>query len=170
MFNSITFQPRRGIRTGINVLMKEKTNQCKELPQNSLPSKDIEFFYRITMWAQKFKETQIEGAKWKDVEKSCSLIQFIKPKSGEKLSIPDEIASGTMYLPLQSGSKTILRDIRNAFCHDALVYDAEKEEYLIEPNKHTKIAGKFTIKGIQEMIEAYFHSQGNKKTNQKNKK
>ena len=92
---------------------------------------------------------------WKQGQKGLSHLKCIKSKHGKKVEEPQIIQNDTLYIPFYSSGIFVLRQLRNAFCHNALKYESSARQYRISLTDKVKITGRFSLKGINDFFNAF---------------
>ena len=121
-----------------------------KLPPNGLPAEGVLLFHRLTCWHQNNPKTTLRrlGTRLKKLQ----LLKIVRPKIGEELTAPEELSPNTLYFPANNkGIKAVIRDIRNAFCHDSIRYDEESNQYIIRKNEKVKLDASFSLEAINEL-------------------
>lgn len=119
------------------------------LPNCELNKNALNMFYRITLWVENNKNCKLQTKKLADAKKQFSSINVIKDVS----TVPNPMARNTLYVPRNYSGKDILKQLRNAFCHNGIKYNSNKRQYEILKSKHIKISGSVSFKAIVNLIE-----------------
>ncbi len=125
------------------------------LPQNTLTEEGLLFFYRIILWVERNNNRHVKLPGWKDTIKRLKLLHINKPKQGTPFIKPTQLEKDTLYVPTAYSGYNVIKQLRNAFCHDSLRYDKRTNLYSIAPNKNVKIAGSFSLAAIEEFVTAF---------------
>ncbi len=125
------------------------------LPQNTLPKDGLLLFYRITLWVERNNNRHVKLPGWKGTIKRLKLLHINKPKQGTPFIKPTQLEKDTLYVPTAYSGYNVIKQLRNAFCHDSLRYDKRTNLYSIAPNKNVKIAGSFSLAAIEEFVSAF---------------
>lgn len=131
------------------------------LPQNTLPEDGLLLFYRITLWVERNNNRHVKLPGWKGTIKRLKLLHINKPKQGTPFIKPTHLEKDTLYVPTGYSGYNVIKQLRNAFCHDTLRYDKRTNQYSIVSNKNVKIAGSFSLAAIKEFVSAFLLSPGN---------
>lgn len=124
-----------------------------------LPEEGLRFFHGLANWVETWKKCKPKYESWKKGKRHLTKAKYIKPKKGEDLEVPILMPCNTIYLPLNSSACDLLRNIRNAFCHNDLSYDESTQQYQIKQTDKVHIGGKFTLEAIEEFVNVYFTQQ-----------
>lgn len=130
------------------------------LPQNTLTEEGLLFFYRIILWVERNNNRHVKLPGWKDTIKRLKLLHINKPKQGTPFIKPTQLEKDTLYVPTAYSGYNVIKQLRNAFCHDSLRYDKRTNLYSIAPNKNVKIACSFSLAAIGEFVSAFLLSSG----------
>lgn len=125
------------------------------LPQNTLTEEGLLFFYRIILWVERNNNRHVKLSGWKDTIKRLKLLHINKPKQGTPFIKPTQLEKDTLYVPTAYSGYNVIKQLRNAFCHDSLRYDKRTNLYSIAPNKNVKIAGSSSLAAIEEFVSAF---------------
>lgn len=125
------------------------------LPQNTLPEDGLLLFYRITLWVERNNNRHVKLPGWKDTIKRLKLLHINKPKQGTPFIKPTHLEKDTLYVPTGYSGYNVIKQLRNAFCHDSLRYDKRTNWYSIASNKNVRIAGSFSFAAIKEFVSAF---------------
>ena len=125
------------------------------LPPNDLPQEVLEFFHRITKWVEEHKSrTSKSTLSWKKVIRKTTLLRCVKPKAKTKLTIPPCMDVNVLYIQsVKYSGYDVIKQLRNSYCHAAISYDKNKKLIEIKHSDDVKIAGKFSIEAIQELVK-----------------
>lgn len=127
----------------------------KSLLPSYFPEDGLRFFHGLSNWIEQCKGTKQNLANWKHGMKVLTKLSCIKPKKGEPFKIPADLDNNTLYVPTFAYGYFVLRHIRNAFCHNALVYDKSSKQYSIQTNENSNIAGRFSLEAIEDFVKAF---------------
>lgn len=127
----------------------------KSLLPSIFPEDGLRFFHGLSNWIEQCKGTKQNLANWKHGMKALTKLSCIKPKKGEPLKIPAELGKNTLYVPTSAYGYFVLSHLRNAFCHNALVYDKSNKQYRIQTNEKLNIAGRFSLEAIEDFVKAF---------------
>ena len=129
------------------------------IPLSNLPEDGLRFFHGLTNWVQQTKCNKLNTIKWGKGHKALFKLHCIKLTKGD--SIPDvtNIGSDTLYVPNYSSGLFVLRQIRNAFCHDDIEYDNTTGQYQIALTSEVKISGRFSLESIKEFAAIFLPNQ-----------
>lgn len=125
------------------------------LPQNTLSEDGLLFFYRIILWVERNNNRHVKLPGWKDTIKRLKLLHINKPKQGTPFIKPTQLEKDTLYVPTGYSGYNVIKQLRNAFCHDSLRYDKRTNWYSIASNKNVRIAGSFSLAAIKEFVSAF---------------
>ena len=124
-----------------------------------LPEEGLRFFHGLTNWVEQCKACKTKYESWKKGQRYVTKAKYIKPKKGEELVVPIPMPCNTIYLPLSSSARDLLRNVRNAFCHNDLTYDESTQQYQIKQTDKVHIGGKFSLEAMVEFVNVYFTQQ-----------
>lgn len=125
------------------------------LPKCNIPEDGLCFFYCLMNWVEQQKKSKLHLIGWKKGQKFLTKLICIKFKPDGISTIPKTIAENTLYVPISSSGIYVIRQLRHAFCHNALSYDESTGLYEIEMTEHVKISGKFSLDAIVEFVMTY---------------
>lgn len=125
------------------------------LPKCNIPTDGLCFFYRLMNWVEQQKKSKLHLIGWKTGQKLLTKLTCIKFKADGISIMPKAMADNTLYVPISSSGIYVIRQLRHAFCHNALSYDESTGLYEIEMTKHVKISGKFSLDAIEEFVMTY---------------
>ena len=127
----------------------------KSLLPSIFPEDGLRFFHGLSNWIEQCKGTKQNLANWKHGMKALTKLSCIKPRKGEPLKIPAELGKKTLYVPTSAYGYFVLSHLRNAFCHNALVFDKSNKQYRIQTNEKLNIAGQFSLEAIEDFVKAF---------------
>lgn len=125
------------------------------LPKCNIPTDGLFFFYRLMNWVEQQKRSKLHLIGWKIGQKLLRKLNCAKFKPDEIRTIPKAVAENTLYVPISSSGIYVIRQLRHAFCHNALSYDESTGLYEIEMTEHVKISGKFSLDALEEFVLTY---------------
>lgn len=129
----------------------------KPLLPSDFPEDGLRFFHGLSNWIELYKGTKPHLTNWKHGMKALTKLSCVKPKKGESLKIPADLGKDTLYVPTSAYGYFVLSHLRNAFCHNALVYDKSNKQYRIQTNEKLNIAGQFSLEAIEDFVKAFFN-------------
>lgn len=124
-------------------------------PVSELPEDGLRFFHSLANWVERAKVTKPKLTAWGKGQKALRKLTCIKYSSHNAHEIPKDIPNNTLYVPKHSSGLYVLSQLRNAFCHNNLVFDKNNKQYQIELTDKVKIAGKFSLEAIEEFARVY---------------
>lgn len=133
-----------------------------KLRESNLPEDGLRFFHGLSNWVESIKGKRLSLIEWKKGQKSLTKLKCTKPKQKESLVIPLEMEENNLYMPTWSCGLSVIRQLRNAFCHGRLKYDENSCQYQIDGSDEKHIAGRFSISAIREFVEIYLQPKETK--------
>lgn len=134
-----------------------------EFQLSNLPEDGLRLFHGLANWVEQAKTTKPKLICWKKGHKQLKSLNCIKPKQNEKFEVPATMSPNTLYVPIHMSGMDVLKGLRNAFCHNSLIYDEVNKDYRIAYTDSKHIAGRFTLESIYEFIQIYLQTSANKK-------
>lgn len=128
------------------------------LPISNLPEEGLRFFHSLSNWVETSKIVKPDIISWKRGKSLLKTLTFIKPKQGEQLIQPKTLPDNTLYVPSHSSGLYVIRQLRNAFCHNDIIYDAATNQYRINLTDKVKITGQFSLEAIEEFVSVFLSS------------
>ncbi|MDE6007857.1 MAG: hypothetical protein K2G90_01465 [Muribaculaceae bacterium] len=122
---------------------------------SNLPECALRFFHGLANWIELTKTSKPQLESWKTAQKLLSKLKTVKiPKDGEMGDI-HSVSKNTLYVPSYSSGIFVLRQLRHAFCHNALTYDVAQDQYQIVQTDKVKISGRFSLEAIEEFFQVF---------------
>lgn len=120
-----------------------------------LPNDMVQTLSDILSWVEADKQEKQNVLPSRKARKSLSGVEIVRKKKIEVPQSPDSTQPNTLYVPLTYPGWQILRQIRNAFAHNALSYDNDSNQLIISRNKHVEISGMISSSGLKNLFFAF---------------
>lgn len=133
-----------------------KNKKTNFLPVCSLPDDALKLFFRITIWSEANKQVKKNTVKWGKGIKELNELSCKKLSAKEKFLVLKSMERNTLYVPKSYSAKDVIRQLRNAFCHNYISY--KDKNYTITPNKLIHIGGSFSLDAIEEFIRVFLNT------------
>lgn len=128
------------------------------IPLSNLPEDGLRFFHSLTNWIEVSKVSKPDIVGWKRGQRLLKQLTCIKPNQGEQIIQPENIPQNTLYVPYYCSGFFVLCHLRNAFCHNDIIYDETTRQYRIDLTNKVKITGQFSLEAIEEFVTIFTSS------------